>query len=365
MIYNPLIFKASPRQERMFFNVHETPVKYDDPEQEGVMRYYPNRKVIINLNLNEGISLVRSNFLAVEHGDAFQLGQQLFEMLFGVTPQVHKEWMSPSTTDYYVDLISESSRFVLDYNGFRYSSAQKRGVDIDLMSMPPHLVEFDAPPAWRRPQWIKRDFKDAYRPFLRVSNYLRDNNSMVIEMGFYRDRCTNGMLLGMRSKTIFKQSYVVNSFEQITQNAFQFFEKHNKYMFNSMERLWKLLVMPISIDDMHLITYDIYEEEMSRKSFGERQHLRRVIKDLVKGYSDEIGENMNAALNVATDLSKRLETGRSSQSRMQRRAAHWMHKVTSGSFKMESYLRSLAGIEERVLMARLEQEDEFMEDENE
>jgi hypothetical protein len=50
---------------------------------------------------------------------------------------------------------------------------------------------------------------------------------------------------------------------------------------------------------------------------------------------------------------------------MQRRAAHWMHKVTSGSFKMESYLRSLAGIEERVLMARLEQEDEFMEDENE
>jgi hypothetical protein len=364
MIYNPLTFNFTPRQKEMFFAVKETPVKYNDPDDEATMRYYPNRKVIINLNLNEGISLVRNNFLVVKHSDAYELGAMLFEMLFGVTPQVHKEWMSSSTTDYAVDFISESCRFVLDGWGFRYTGVHNSRSDARLLDMPPYIEEFDAPPALRRSPWIKRDFQDIYRPFLRVSNYLRDNNSMEIEIGFYRDRCTNGMLLGMRSRTVFKQSYFVNNLEEITQNAIHFFEKQNRSMFGSMERLWKLLVIPVSKEDMHLISFDIYEEELSRKSYSERRQLQALIHDLVKAYTEEIGENMNAALNVATDLSKRLETGRSTQNKMQRRAAQWMHKVTGKSFQLEAYLKSISGIEERVLSARLEREEEFMDEEH-
>ena len=364
MIFNPIVFNAGSMSQRSFFRVKETAVLFEDPLMVGMMKGYPNRKVIINLDRNEGISIVRDNFLVVEHSRAFELGRELFELLFGATPQVHKEWMSSSTTDYSVDFISESCKFVLDRSGYRYSGLPRRRADLSFAELPDYIEEFNAPLALRRSAPIRTDFVDEYRPFLRVSNYLRDNNSMEIEIGFYRSRCTNGMLLGMRSKTVFRQSYFVRNFNEIRFNAIEFFETHNRRMFKSMERVWRLLTIPVSADQLHLIAYDIYEEELTRKSIEDRQYLRVVIKDLAKAYVNEIGENLNAALNVATDLSKRLETGRSTQNKLQRRAAQWMHKVTYKSFNLEQYLKGLDGIEDRVMNERFFQEEDVLEQEN-
>ncbi|MFZ4786287.1 MAG: hypothetical protein ACOYLH_12480 [Flavobacteriales bacterium] len=272
--------------------------------------------------------------------------------------------MSSSTTDYSVDFISESCKFVLDRKGYRYVGLPRRRADLSFSTLPDYIEEFNAPLPLRRSASISAHFVDEYRPFLRVSNYLRDNNSMEIEIGFYRSRCTNGMLLGMRSKTVFRQSYFVRDFNEIKFNAITFFEAHNSRMFKSMERVWRLLTIPISAEQMHLVAYDIYEEELTRKSAEDRQYLREVIKDLAKAYVSEIGENLNAALNVATDLSKRLETGRSTQNKLQRRAAQWMHKVTYKTFNLEHYLKGLEGIEERVMNERGFQEVDMFEEEN-
>jgi cell division protein ZapA (FtsZ GTPase activity inhibitor) len=363
MINNPIFISKAPVELRYFFKVRETPVLFTDPQNHQLMCYYKDRKVIVNLSTNNGISIVRDNFLLVEHKDAYELGVAIFERLFGVTPQVHKEFLNQNTTDYVVDLISEDTTFILDGNGFQYESI-RRDDSYNYLAEPPYTRrDFSASNSLVGAPWIVPKFQDKYRPFIRVSNYLRDNNSLHIELGFYRDRCTNGMLLGQRSRSIFKQSYFVPHFEIIKRNAFEYFENHNQKMYGSMERLWKLLSMPVSRENMRLIAFDIYGEELRKKGIEEREYLQHLISDLVNAYTDEIGENMNAALNVATDLSKRLETGRGSQSNLQRRASMWMQRVTSRSFRIEKYLYDLQDVEESVMNAKSQKEEEFIDDE--
>ena len=362
MIFNPMFIQTKPVEQDKFFNVAEKEVLYQDPSNESILLDYPKRKVVINLSSNKGISIVRNHFLVVSHQKAYELGAQIFQTLFGVAPEIYKEYLSDSTTDYYVDLISDTSRFVLDADGFRLAAIRKNpGLADDQV---PHMVEqFNAPVSLAGRSWLVPDFKDVYRPFIRVSNFLRDNSSLYIELGFYRDRCTNGMLLGMRSKSIFKQSYFVSDFSVIERNAQIFFFNQNKRMLGSIHRLWQLLAMPISKADMHLICFDIYEEEITKRGVEERSILNELVHNLVDAYVKEIGENMNAALNVATDFSKRLETNRFSHNKLQRLAALWMYKTTSKTFQMDRYLKSLEGIQERVMNAKLVKEEEFIDDE--
>jgi hypothetical protein len=66
---------------------------------------------------------------------------------------------------------------------------------------------------------------------------------------------------------------------------------------------------------------------------------------------EEIGENLNAALNVATDFSKQLEGSRVSPSTLQTLATEWMNRASSPRFNIHNYLEDMEGIEERVINA--------------
>jgi hypothetical protein len=359
MINNPLFFDFTPIRESRHFRVQETPVKYDDAAQQGVTRFYPNKKILINLHLNQGISMVRENFLVVEHGSAYQLGVRLFKRLFRVNPQIHKEYISQNSVDYSVDLISEGCKFVLDQRGYRFTSEGRSEMELE-DGLRRYLTEEFIGRKLREPMpWVAPNLKDEYHPFLRISNYLRDNNSLTIELGFYRSRCTNGMLLGERSKMIFKQSYFVRDLASIETKANIYFDTYHRRMYGSMERMWKLLATPVPLDKISLMTYDIYEEDFTRRSIEERRWLQRHLIELTADYVEEIGANLNAALNVATDLSKRLETGRGAQNKLHRRAAQWMHTVTSSAFQLGHYLHSLEGIEERVMNAQASNSQEI------
>ena len=103
-----LEFHSILKKNSNFFEISERPVRFEDPFQKNNFSYYPHKKVVINNNDREGISIVRSEFLTIKHEDAFDLGVQLFEMMFGITPQVHRETLNPKGTDYSVDLISEN-----------------------------------------------------------------------------------------------------------------------------------------------------------------------------------------------------------------------------------------------------------------
>jgi len=362
LVDNPIWFNRNDSLNRNFFSVREMPVQFEHPNQPGRFDYYPDRKVLINMSTGKAISLVRDNFLVVEHNQAFELGVHLFEMLFGVKPSIHKEYLSLSTTDYLVDFISESCRFELDIDGYRYINRRRSLVESENLTQPDYIESFSATALTEGVPHINPAFKDEYRPFLRVTNFLRGNNSFYIEIGFYRSRCTNGMLLGMRSQTSFKHSYYTDSFLDIKKKALDFFHEHNRKMFGTMDRVWKLLTIPIPVDRMHLVCFDIYQDELMKKSHEERLYLQQTIKDLSEAYAKEIGENMNAALNVATDIAKRWETGKSSQNKIQRRAALFLHRYTTKSFRVDAYLKSIADIEQHVMTAKRREDNDIIDE---
>jgi hypothetical protein len=362
MIQNPLHFSSGASSRSRFFSVRETPVLFKDAGNPEHVNSFPDRKVIVNLHLNQPISIVRADFLVVKHEDAFRLGERIFEMLFGVTPQVHKERLSSNHADYRVDLISEECKYVLNEDGFTLHTGLKnrdgmRAIETTLESN--HFNMNDV----ARVLSVPKQFSDEYFPFIRVSNFLREGNSMYIELGFYRARCSNGMLLGMRSKTIFRQSYYVDSFLELQNSAFDFFSVRKRYMNDSMQRLWKMLSIGVSREQMRLIPFAIFENELLRKTRDERSRLIRNLDDLVNGYAQEIGENLNAALNVATDFSKTVEGGRTNMTKLQRACSQWMYKVTGKTFNFGKYIESLEGIEERIMTAPEIREMEMMEEE--
>jgi len=88
--------------------------------------------------------------------------------------------------------------------------------------------------------------------------------------------------------------------------------------------------------------------------------LQKELSNLVDKYIDEIGENLNAAINVATDFSKHFESSKVSQSSIQNLTTKWMNKAVKKSFKIQAYLDSpiIKGIEDRILNARVTNEDD-------
>ena len=125
MINTELTFSPIKKANNYFFKVAQTPVRYEDPLDKTGLKKYPGKKIIINASLNEGISIVGSSFLPVMHEQAFDLGVAIFELMFGVTPQIHKEAINKRTTDYCVDLISEKCKIIFDSRGYRYSGNKR------------------------------------------------------------------------------------------------------------------------------------------------------------------------------------------------------------------------------------------------
>jgi hypothetical protein len=157
------------------------------------------------------------------------------------------------------------------------------------------------------------------------------------------------MMLGRKTKMTFKHSYYVGDFQIIKESAIDQFLKHKKSILNTAEKLWRLLSMPVPKAQMRLVSFDIFEKELIRKSITERKRLQMALNDLIDKYVYEIGENLNAALNVATDFSKLLEGNKVSESALQNLSAIWINRVTKNTFKIETYLDEIKDIEERVI----------------
>lgn len=359
MTKTELNFQPIQRDKGCYFNIEETPVLYEDPIKKGNYRNYPDKKIIINNNINKGISIVKNGFLSVRHEEAYNLGLTIFEMLFGITPQIHKESLNSRTTDYNVDLISEKCKIVFDSRGYRYVNgrANENNSLMETNRRDDNRNINETP--LRNREIIAENFYDEYFPFIRVSNYLRDGNSFYIEMGYYRYRCSNGLMLGRKTKTTFKHSYYVSDFQKIKEAAIDQFLRYKKSFLNMAEKLWRLLSIHVPKAQMRLVSFDIFEKELIKKSVSERKRLQIVLNDLIDKYVIEIGENLNAALNVATEFSKILEGNRVSKSTIQNLSTIWINRVTKKTFNIETYLNEINDIEERVLNAKevVEEED--------
>jgi hypothetical protein len=86
-----------------------------------------------------------------------------------------------------------------------------------------------------------------------------------------------------------------------------------------------------------VITYDMFHAQLDALPNAKQKKLLMELDRLVEKYSVELGENMNAAINVATDFSKLLGKRQTSTSEVQRIAGEWMHRVTNERFDWSHY----------------------------
>ena len=160
---------------------------------------------------------------------------------------------------------------------------------------------------------------------------------MVIQMGYYRARCSNGMLFDLSLPLRFSHSYFVPTFAKIELDALRYFKLNQRYMFTMAEQLWKLMYLPVRRDIMGVITYEMFYAQLDALPIAKQKKLLMELDRLVEKYSVELGENMNAAINVATDFSKLLGKRQTSTFEVQRIAGEWMHRVTHEGFDWSHY----------------------------
>jgi iron-sulfur cluster repair protein YtfE (RIC family) len=116
--------------------------------------------------------------------------------------------------------------------------------------------------------------------------------------------------------------------------------------------------MPLTQDQMGEVAMDIFVAVLMSKKMAERESILACIPELVTKYALEIGENMNAAFNVATDLLKVIRQKSFSSLRSEEACSAWLNRVTRKSFMLSDYLQHIDGIEERLLTEQVEEVEE-------
>jgi len=361
---NNIFFPIAPvaTQPNCFFPVTSAPVMYTYPPGTPP-QIFPDKQVIVNVRHQEAISIVPLGFLPVPHEQAYDLGVSYFEELFGIIPQINRFHLSNRGTLYVVELISPDIKIVFDRKGYRteytggaYRKDSRPVVNGTSSTRPIRSASGEL----QYPENVAVDFYDEYFPFIRVSNSLVENRKFYIEMGYYRSRCSNGALYGRTTKMTFRHSYHVHDFSVIRDAAMRQLEYYRENVLQMAKKLWTLLSMPLTQDQMGEVAMDIFATVLQAKKTAERESILASIPELVAKYALEIGENMNAAFNVATDLLKVIRQKSFNSLRSEEACAAWLNRVTRKSFSLNHYLQQIKGIEDRLLT---EQEEEVEETE--
>jgi len=374
MPQNELQFKAltSFSNSSIFFNLKRAPVCYWLPENftnsfsswiDQWKHYYKpiepayliqNKYAIINAQTMEGISIVDESFTAIRHEDAMKIGMEIFANTFGKSPEIHRISSSQNGTEFSVDLIHPSCKFTLSSKGVISSFSDDRvGYDS------PELRDLSRErPIARGRQMFNVDIYDEYYPFIRVSNFLKRGRCFTIEMGYYRYKCSNGMLMGLRTKYTFKRNYSNTSLLNLQEEAFHYFRNIRPQLIKPLETMWNLLRTPLSFDQLHLPAVQMFYDDLRRESFNRRRNAVEFMMHLRTKYAEEIGLNYNAAMNIATDLSHFLYGETMNLNRSQSMTGAWLSYFKSKRFNPETFVHDASVNLEKLM--KEESESSFL-----
>ncbi len=368
---------------RTFFKIAKAPVCYWLPEQ-GVdfitwLKQWnslempispafpmPGKMALVNQSTKEGISIVDTNFTVVEHAEALRIGEAIFKNTFGRSPQIHRISNSYSGTEFSVDLIHPDCKYVLNRHGVYSSFSEDRvGYDTPLLrDTSERALLGDA-----HFRTFNTEISDEYYPFVRVSNFLKRNRSFTIEMGYYRYKCSNGLLMGKRTRFTYKCSYANTSVIRIEEGAFHYFRNISKQLIKPLETMWNLLQTPLSFDQLHLPAVQMFYDDLRRVPYEKRMAAVDFMMHLRSRYAAEIGLNFNAALNIATDLSHHIYGDAFTLNRSQSITGSWLTYFKSKSFNPERFVkeaeRSLERLKiknDELSLVASDEVDEFDED---
>lgn len=368
---------------KTFFNVLKAPVCYWLP-QKGIdfknwlqswnqyqMPIAPaftmqGKFALVNQFTQEGISIVDANFTVIEHAEALKLGMDIFQHTFGKLPQIHRLSSSMNGTEFSVDLIHPACKYVLNRHGVYSTFSEARiGYDTPFLRDTSENIRMN-----RRDEPVfNKEISDEYFPFVRVSNYLKKNRSFTIEMGYYRYKCSNGMLMGKRTRYTFRSSYANTSLLRIHEGAFHYFRNIKQRLIKPLETMWNLLQTPLAYDQLHLPAVQMFYDDLKREPYEKRLAAINYMMHLRSRYVAEIGLNFNAAMNIATDLSHHIYGDTFALNRSQSITGAWMSYFKSKNFnptrfiqEAEANLERLQQKENAIKLTAVLEDDEMDED---
>jgi len=366
----PLVFQPHETANRHFFAVTERTLY--TLSNKGQYCEMPEHKAIINASSGVALSIVRTNFLIVSHQSAFQIGCKIFKELFDVSPMIGSQKCTQSGISFTVELISEEVRVRINSDGFKLEGVQNWR---DFLPQPKNRSEallwnddgliqplmdrrrvshFNEPSnediEQLRRNLVPNHFEDYYHPFVRIHNHLREQASFTVEMGYYRSRCSNGVMFGSRNAMTFKTNYhSIKNTTELELDAVQYFTRRKSSMFNVIGDLFRTLAIPVAKADMHLITLSVFKEKFLAMDKQTRKAEYDLLLQIAAQYSDEIGCNMNAAMNVATEYSQRLYSHGRVVSGIQNMPSVLLRKMGAGGIRAESLLRRIRSEEKYIL----------------
>lgn len=292
-----------------FFTIKTKSVLFEDVAKPELKKVFRGKKIIVNTQTGDELRIVSEKHQQVSHRDAYRLGRGIFRQLFKCTPDIYKKELNTSTTDYCVDLVNEQCKILMTSSGIEYQTPSEDRLQVEYITQQinlhddPYLYLFI----------VNKNFRDEYYPFVRVTNYLRSHQLFVIEVGYYRWKCSNGLMFGRKTESTFEHSYICPGFSYITLMAENHFHRYDRHFLANAIELWSLLKTSLRKTDMKLLVMQLFEEDLYRLKLAERVSVMNELNILVEKYVLEIRENANATINVATDLLKLVPCNRASR----------------------------------------------------
>jgi len=274
-----------------------------------------SHKALVRGDTGEVLGLVGTKYEVIRHWEAYELGQQLFKKVFGSEPEVFKVDMNRKGSYCHVDILNPRERIVI-------KDLQKAGRSNDKI-------------------------REEYFPFIRISNSYNHSFALRYHLGFYRWKCSNGLLMGqdMLGDIVISHDKPLHESESYVMDAAASFAELVGRFDNYIRRAGKI---QIPKELLEVVTLDVLDKQYGVDQLPRLLKMTEVLRGAIPAYADELGTSALAAINIATDYIKTIENTHTVNS-LQTKAMDWGLRITENGFALNDYLKDQKTYKESVL----------------
>lgn len=286
----------STRFSQWMFDIEEAPVEVPLEVNGQTHRVkVPTKKALVAVDTGKVVGIVSKGYQVVTNTAAVQLCQRLCGKVFPSTKAL--EWE------------------LGDAKGTR---ARTR-VSLDLKHRAHVMNLWDLP----------GDVKEAYTPFVRVTNSYNGLRALRFDVGFMRSHCSNGVVFEEDVVTIkaahTKDAIAGLNFDGLRANFTDLEQRFRE----TLERVRAFPMTPKQgIEVVKIVTgWPSPSNDMTSRRADELKALDEDLNTRNDAYFEELGENSYAAFNVMTDIATRPPVSfliRRDSPMLQRRAGRWL-----------------------------------------
>jgi len=296
------------------FPIEESEVYYRHQDTRTTLEDY-SHKALIRRDSGELLGMVGSKYEVITHNEAYRLGVKLFKKVFGSDPEVFKVDMNSKGSYCHVDILNPIDRIKVE--GIEGSVGLNGVID------------------------------EEYYPFIRISNSYNHTFALRYNLGFYRWKCSNGLLMGVDTlgDIVITHDKPLEESEWYVMNAAQEFRKQVTQFDGYIRKAGKI---HIPKELLEVVTMDLLDRKYNLEQAPLILKMSKLLRGSIPAYAAELGESALAAINIGTDYIKTVENTQTVNS-LQSRAMDWGMRVTEDGFALEKYLEEQKSYKQSVL----------------